>query len=189
MISSVDLNNKFIPSSGFEYRQSGKAKLLLASMMIAMLFTRCSDPQLDEIPVYNLTEPHHNPITFPDSLSLDDGLLYRKLSENDYTDIFGLAKFTLPISREAFEYDLILVSCRRGSQKLRLLITIHHRFNAVQDVFAFNARQFELWEIVPEPEDPHAVLTAQLNSRSAGATNGLESIQVLSDGTMQKVTE
>ncbi len=133
----------------------------------------CIDQSLQQLPIVAIERSYRElPFKFGEGVKIEEGLLYRKLKENGYEDLVGLAQFTfpkLPVDK-TLDYDLFLLACQQGLDKIQLLVTVHKKYNSVLDVFAINPLEQEVLQIYPDAETL-SILEIDLIPKSAFASN------------------
>ena len=120
-----------------------------------LLAAGCVDDSLDHLPLFEIEISYRQePFEFKDQVRIEKGFLYRKLRENGYHDLHGLAKFTFPnlTSEQQFDYELLLLSCTQGLDRLQLFVTVHKKFKSVLNVFALDPGEQQILQIYPNVE-------------------------------------
>ena len=157
---------------------------------IAFFSLHCVDDSLSSVPIIAIERSYRElPFKFGAGVEIEEGLLYRKLKENGYEDLVGLAQFSfpkLPIEN-AFEYNLLLLSCKQGLDQIQLLVTVHKKYKSVLDVFAINPAEQEILQIYPDAETL-SILEIDLIPKSEFATDVQQifKLKVSADGKIEQ---
>ena len=143
----------------------------IAGMLVALCcLLSCADHLIDQIPTIPVTplQDLSNEV-YTDSLLLNKGLISRKLKERGFTHIYGLARFHVEDVPTSFDYDLVLISCRKGPQSIHLLTTIHKTFNSATDIFRVDPTDFKLSGVFANERDASYPITIELVSAVRGS--------------------
>lgn len=140
-------------------------------LMIALCcLPSCADQLVDQIPVIPISPLDElSKEIYADSLLLNRGLISRKLGERGFTHIYGLAKFHVEGVPTSFDYDLVLISCRKGPQRMHLLTTIHKTYNSTADIFRMDQTDFRLSGVFANEGDLSNPLSIELLPTLPGA--------------------
>ena len=153
-----------------------KIKFLLL-IIVCFFLVRCVDDSLTQLPEVNVERPNQEvPFRFTDSVNIDDGMLYRKLIEKGYEDVYGLAKFAFPNEAVTPSYDLLLISCSKEDKAWRFLVTVDRRFQSIQDITGIDPTQHEILQLYPVAESTG--MTVDLVTRSSYAQDRYEMTRI-----------
>ena len=143
------------------------------ALFLSLFLWQCVDESLSGIPIVAIERSYRElPFKFGEGVKIEEGLLFRKLKENGYEDLRGLAHFTFPLLpvENAFEYELLLLSCQQGLDRIQLLVSVHKKYRSVLDVFALNPVEQEILQIYPDAETL-SILEIDLIQKSEFATD------------------
>ncbi len=161
------------------------------ALLILLSGYGCLDQSLDAVPVIEVEEfDRREPFTFEDSVPLLNGLLYRRLTENKYEDIYGLAEFVFPSlsPEEELDFGLFVISCRHGLEKVRLLTTVHRKYKSVLDIFAINPQEMALLQVFPDPNQQKALVADLVVIENAEPKiQQLTRLEISADGIIQQI--
>ncbi len=122
---------------------------------LAIFLTGCLDDSLQQLPVIEIAKPfQEQPFQYQDSVVINRGFLYRKLTEQGYDELHGLARFDFSKlgHGDLFDYDPLLLSCKKGGSTIRLLVTVHRSYKSILDILAIDPSAQEILQIYPNED-------------------------------------
>ena len=166
---------------------------LYVLIFVLIMLGSCADKTFDYLPTTILnTGNSSSKNLMSDSVKIDAGLFYRKLSENGYSDIYGFRKLVLPEKALDKPFEIILLSCRKDDARQMLVTTIHPKYHSIIDVMAFDPGILRIESIAPSHQMPSFIdikLTEKIQTSSAVDTTlmqinpkgGIEEMQLCCD--------
>ena len=134
---------------------------LFAYVICGYMLVGCIDDSLQQVPIVLIERPYREqPFQFSDSTEINQGLLFRKLKERGYEDLWGLARFDFSklSAAEAFDFDPLLLRCEYQGQILQILVSVHRTFQSVLDVFAIVPSEYEILQIYPSEDGARIIV-------------------------------
>lgn len=134
--------------------------MIRITVVYAILIVSCSDTTFEEIPKMEILAQSLEPeVIFQDSIPITEGLFYRRLSENNYRNIYGHAHLQHPLQQiRRPEYELVILSCQKDEENLNLICSINPRYHSIIDVITYQPRN-------------HKMLTLQQSSMASSFTD------------------
>ena len=122
-------------------------RLHYLSVIFWLCIFSCQDKSFEHLPIIELSRQHDAELGKLDSIRIEQGLFFRKLKENGFSDIYGFCRLIMPENVMEKHFEIILIACDKEDDPQLLVVTIHPRYQSIVDIMAFDPGQLQIASI------------------------------------------